>query len=90
MITTFLLGADPVKVSPGWRRRWVHIANRSDSTVNLKYDGGETVLTVDNGIPLAAGAVLMLEHSGHDQEFFHDVWALYGVAGAKLIVIHEG
>lgn len=76
-------------VSAGRRRRWLHLANRSDSTILVKYDGGETALTADNGIPIAPGAVLMLGNNGGDQDFWHDVSAIHAGAGNKSLVIHE-
>jgi len=91
MITKSLLNGGAVtKISVGRARRWAHIANRSDATILLKYDGSDTALAEDNGIQLAAGAILMLNNSGHDQEFFHDIFALYMGVGNKAVVVHEG
>ncbi len=89
MITPFNVTTDAQIVSAGRRRRWLHLANRSDSTILVKYDGDATALTAANGIPIAPGAVLMLGNNGGDQDFWHDVWAIHGGAGEKSLVIHE-
>lgn len=91
MITSAVVTDTATKVSLGRTRRWCHLANRSAVTIYVKYDGSETALTVANGIPIAAGAIVMLGNSGRDQDFFHDIWAIHASAGEnKSLVIHEG
>lgn len=90
MITPALVTDAATKVAAGKRRRWVHLVNRSDTTIYVKYDGGAEALTVANGIPIAPGALLMLGNSGGDQDFWHDIYAIHAAAGDKSLVIHEG
>ncbi len=89
MITPATVTAVAAVVSAGRRRRWIHLANRSDSTIFVKYDGSDTALTAANGIPIAPGAVLMLGNNGGDQDFWHDIYAIHGGAGDKSLAIHE-
>ncbi len=49
MITSATVTAVAAVVSAGRRRRWIHLANRSDSTIFVKYDGSDTALTAANG-----------------------------------------
>ncbi len=90
MITSGNATDAATKVDAGKRRRWVHISNRSDVTIYAKYDGGDTALTVANGIPIPAAGTLMLGNNGGDQDFWHDIWLIHGSAGQnKAFVIHQ-
>lgn len=76
-------------VSPGRRRRWVHMHNRGNATVYVKYDGSDTELTALNGLPIYAKSERQLGNNGGDQDFWHDIEAICAAGGETDLVIHE-
>ena len=61
--TSYTVGTTSVAVVPaaGEHYQFIAVANNGSKTAYLKMVPGDTVLTVTNGIPLPAGATLVLD-----------------------------
>lgn len=85
-------GATPTVVAPARVRHFVHVQNDSDVDIYLQYDGSVDVLTVNNGLRLKPGAVIMLEERMADaspRAFNFAVNAVHASTGTKLLRVQE-
>lgn len=74
-------------VAEAGNRDFIHIYNNSDTTIYVKYDGASTAVTTSNGLPIVAGATLMLDNDGGKNIFNKKVTAIHGGSGNKEIRI---
>lgn len=65
----------------------IHVYNNSDSIVYLGYDGDAAHVTVAAGMPLAAGAYLLLTNDGTRNLFIKGLWAIHNTTGNKELRI---